>query len=125
MTRNEHDPADDRTRPLLLGYFRAHLLMTVNEMAQARSLLSAFATTEGFALGTVFIEHADSAPAAFDALIEAVQRYEARAVAVPHLRHLSVLGTPSKVRLHLERVTSARLLVASQISCMPPAQDDR
>ncbi len=112
MTRTSTGSAGDRTRPLVLGYFRAHILMTIHEMAQVRTALAAFASAEGFTLGTVFIEHADSAPAAFEAMVAAVRTGEVKAVVVPSLRHLGVLGAPSNVKRQFESRTSARFLAA-------------
>lgn len=83
MTRTSTGSAGDRTRPLVLGYFRAHILMTIHEMAQVRTALAAFASAEGFTLGTVFIEHADSAPAAFEAMVAAVRPAKSRRWSCP------------------------------------------
>jgi len=74
--------------------------------------LASFAHVQGFTLGTVFTEHAHTAPAAFRALIEAAKRYEVRAVVVPSLEHLAVLGVPPTLRNYMERCTGARVLVA-------------
>ena len=106
------DAAVSGTRPLLLGYARMHLLMSASELVRMKECLTAFAQAEGFALGTVFTEHAHTAPAGFHALIEAVKRYEARAVVVPSLRHLAVLGSPPTLERYVERCTGARVLVA-------------
>ncbi len=106
------DAAVSGTRLLLLGYARVHLLMNAAELGWLKERLAAFAQAEGFALGTVFTEHAHTAPAGFHALIEAVKRYEARAIVVPSLRHLAVLGSPPTLERYVERCTGARVLVA-------------
>ncbi len=101
------------TRPLLFGYVRVHLLMSPAELARVTERLLAFARVEGYALGAVFTEYAESAPAAFWALVDAVKEHEAAAVVVPDLRHLAVLGAPPTLERYLERCTGARVLVAA------------
>jgi hypothetical protein len=96
------------TRPLLLGYVRAHLLMTAAELVQIKDQLVTFAQAEGFTLGKVYTEHAHTFPAAFEALVQAVRRDEVRAVVVPSLQHLGVLGAPQKVKEGVEQ-TPARV----------------
>src|SRR4051794_32649110 len=65
----------DYTRPLLLGYLRKHLLMTDDELYDTEERLEHFARIEGFAMGTIYIEEVETSPAAFEALVEAVNRY--------------------------------------------------
>ncbi len=101
----------DSTRPLLLGYMRAHILMTADEIAAAADTLAAFASTEGFVLGTVYVEHARSAPAAFHALLDEIRRdNDVWAVAVPTPHHLAVGGRQAMQR-HLEHHGSVHVLV--------------
>ncbi len=100
------------TRPLLFGYVRLHLLMTETELADTKERLHYFAHVEGFTLGTVFVEQAHTVPAGFEALIAAVKHYEARAVVVPSLQHLAVLGTPPALRDYVQSVTGVPVLVA-------------
>jgi DNA invertase Pin-like site-specific DNA recombinase len=77
------------TRPLLLGYIRADESRNDAEVAEARSHLEAFADAEGFALGTVYVEHGATRPAAFSALLEDIRRdEEVWAVVVPEVRDL-------------------------------------
>lgn len=56
-------------RPLVLGFVLKHLLMTDDELAGTRARLEQFATVEGFAMGTVYVEDSATAPAAFEALV--------------------------------------------------------
>ncbi len=103
----------DHTKPLLLGYVRMHLLMTDNELADAKERLAYFAAVEGFSLGTVYVEQVDTAPAAFEALVESVNRYGVTAVVIPSMLHFAVLSSPAAIKDHFEKATGARVLVAS------------
>jgi hypothetical protein len=89
------------TRPLLLGYLRAHLLMTEAELASTTQELASFAAAEGYTLGTVFVEHTDREPAAFEALVAAVRQQEAAAVVVPNSRHVPADLTEHLAGIHL------------------------
>ena len=106
----------DMTRPLMLVYVRAHLLMTWDELADAKADLAHFAAAEGYTFGTVYTERIDRAPAAFHALMDAVKREEASAVVVPSLHHLAVLGAPLAMKEHLEHYTGARVITARTAS---------
>lgn len=102
----------DATCPIGFGYVREHFLMSAAELARARARIVAFARAEGYALQGIFVERVETAPAAFEALIEAVNRYEATAVVVPGLSHLKTFEAPANLRERLERTTGARVLVA-------------
>jgi hypothetical protein len=108
--------ADDRPdaaiRPLMLGYVRAHLLMTERELSVLKQELARFAQQEGYALGTVYVERIDRIPAALGALLEAVERERPAALVVPSVLHLAPLGLPPKVMHFLEATTGVRVLVA-------------
>ena len=104
----------DYTRPLLLGYLRKHLLMTDEELDDTKERLAHFAHVEGFAMGLIFIEEVQTAPRAFQALIEAVIRDEVAAVVIPSMLHLAVLSAPTAIRDHFEHATGARIMVAGQ-----------
>ncbi|TDD27656.1 hypothetical protein E1218_09710 [Kribbella turkmenica] len=90
------------TRPTVLGYVRADALSCAEELAAATDSLVAFATAEGFTLGTVYTERDAAESAAFRALLEEVKRTEVRAVVVPTMNHLGPVGTPAAVRQRLE-----------------------
>lgn len=80
----------NHTRPLLFGYIRADLLSTAADLAMVQSELEAFADVEEFTLGAVYVEHGDTTPGAFIALMDAVGRTDdAWGVVVPDLRHLA------------------------------------
>jgi hypothetical protein len=106
----------DATRPLILGYLRKHLLMTEEELADTTERLAHFAQIEGFALGTVYVEQVDTAPAAFQALVEAANRDEVTAVVVPSMLHFAVLSAPATIKQRFEHLTGARVVVAN----LPP-----
>lgn len=78
-------------RPVLLGYIRADVLHSSTAIPRLEAELQAFADTEEFSLGTVYVEQGE-ASAAFHALMTEISRDEAnRGVVVPDLRHLTVL----------------------------------
>lgn len=103
----------NQTRPLLLGYIRRHLLTTDAELDETTERLSLFAAMEGFSLGTVYVEHLETTPAAFEALVEAVNRYEVTAVVVPSMLHFALLSAPAAIKDRFEHITGARVLVAA------------
>lgn len=105
----------DYTRPLLLGYILKHLLMTDGELADLKDQLEQFAEVEGFAMGTIYIEETETTPAAFEALIAAVNRYEVTTVVIPSRLHFAALAVTYDVKDTFERATSARVIIASSI----------
>ncbi|MFB6724219.1 hypothetical protein ACFCV3_28840 [Kribbella sp. NPDC056345] len=105
--------AVDRTNPLVLGYIRQHLLMTEMELFDAKNRLARLAIAEGFTLGTVFVEKREASPAAFEALVQAIDHDRATAVLLPSMLLFAVLGAPLAVRLTFERATGAQVFVAA------------
>jgi hypothetical protein len=105
----------DYTRPLLLGYVLKHLLMTDGELADTKSQLEDFARIEGFAMGRIYTEKTDTTPAAFEALIAAVNRYEVTTVVIPSRLHFAALAVTHDVKDTFERATGARVVIASNI----------
>lgn len=104
---------DTCTRPLALGYIRARVLMTADEITAEKVSLAAFALAEGFALGTVYLEHPRTAPAAFEALLEEVRRdNDVWAVVVPTARHLPDGGL-RVMRRNLEHHGTVHLMLAA------------
>ncbi|GAA1696361.1 hypothetical protein GCM10009745_48000 [Kribbella yunnanensis] len=101
----------DYTRPLLLGYVRQDLLPPDYDAERMKRLFEGFARAEGFAMGSVYAEHRSTAPAAFHALIESLDRYELTAVVMPSWEHLELVGDPAAVKQQFERVTGARFLL--------------
>jgi hypothetical protein len=81
----------EHIRPVLLGYIRADMLRNGTELPRVEAELQAFAVTEEFSLGTIYVEQR-GASGAFHALMSEMSRDEAaRGVIVPDLRHLTVL----------------------------------
>ena len=103
----------DYTKPLILGYARRHLLMTDDELGDTKERLKYFARVKGFVLGTVYVEEVETSPAAFQDLVEAVNRQEVTAVVVPSMLHLAVLSAPATIKDYFERATGARVMVAN------------
>lgn len=101
----------DYARPLLLGYARRDLYLSDRHVDDLERELGAFAQLEGFAMGSVYLESPDTAPAAFEALVTSVNRYEVTAVVLPDLRHLALVGDPEAAKRQFERVTGARLIL--------------
>ena len=82
-------------RPMLFGYLHPPVALPGSELAALSWALTSFAETEGFTLAGIFVETAGSGDGAFTALLATMQRWDARAVAVPSLSHLArVRGLP-------------------------------
>lgn len=80
----------DHIRPVLLGYIRVDVLRNGTELPQMEAELHAFAESEEFSLGTIYVEQGP-ASGAFHALMNEMSLDEAaRGVVVPDLRHLTV-----------------------------------
>jgi hypothetical protein len=103
----------DYTKRLLLGYVLKHLLMTDDELAEAKDHLEQFARVEGYAMGTIYVEDNSTTPAAFEALIDAVNRYEVTTVIIPSRLHFAALAVTHDVKDTFERTTGARVVVAN------------
>ncbi|GAB3823084.1 hypothetical protein [Kribbella italica] len=101
----------DYTRPLMLGYARRDLYITDDQVETMKEELRQFAQLEGFTRGTVYVEEADSAPAAYEALVASVNRYEVTAIVLPCLRHLGLLGDTQQVKRRFEQETGARIIL--------------
>jgi len=95
----------------MFGYLRVQRLAAGTTPGAISAQLAEYAHSEGYSLAGVFLDQAHTSPAAFDALIEAVKRYDARAIAIPTLEHLAVLGAPPPLREFLQRRTGAQVLV--------------
>jgi len=103
--------AEDFSKPLLLGYLRRDLLVVDSQVTELKREMADFAQAEGFAMGHTYVEKPESWPAAFEALIESVNRYQVTAVVLPGLLHFTGLGLPTGIRDSFERATGARVLV--------------
>ena len=101
--------------PLALGYARKHLLVVESEVCRTRERLASFAQVAGLRLGGVYVEEVQTWPTAFEELIEAALNEKPRVLLVPSLIHLAVLGAPTRIKSHVERLTGARVLAASDV----------
>jgi hypothetical protein len=108
----------DFTKPLLLGYVRHDLLLTDGQVGRLEREMCRFAQTEGFSMGSTYVEKPGTWPAAFEALIESVKRYDVSAVVLPSLLHFAVLGAPDGIKDIFERATGAQVIVLD-----PPRSD--
>jgi hypothetical protein len=80
----------DRIRPLVFGYICEDALTGEEPLASAEARLEEFAHSEGFTLGTTFIERRNGRPWAFDALMQEIRRGdEAWGIVIPDVGHLS------------------------------------
>ncbi|MFI5729262.1 hypothetical protein ACIA49_04015 [Kribbella sp. NPDC051587] len=82
-----------------------------HDVDRLRRMFEAFAHVEGFAMGSAYAERRSTAPAAFEALVESINRYELTAVDIQGWQHLELLGEPTAVKQQFERVTGARFLL--------------
>jgi hypothetical protein len=103
----------------MFGYVRLTRTAAQDELNEFHACLEEFARIEGYVLGTVFVERANTAPAAFDALLKAVRMYDARGVVVPSSEHLQVLGKPPALTDFLRRVAGVAVFTA-QSGAEPP-----
>ncbi len=106
--------AEDFTKPLLLGYLRRDLLVVDCQVTELEQQMAKFAQVEGFAMGHTYVEKPESWLAAFEALIESVNRHEVTAVLLPSLLHFTGLGMPTDIRDSFERATGARVLALTR-----------
>ena len=105
----------ERIRPLLLGYIREDVL-SGELLASAQTRLEDFADSEGFTLGTIFVERRHTAPRAFDALMEEIRRGdEAWAIVIPEVAHLNDVDHRA-MSASQEDYTSMTVLVAHAFS---------
>jgi hypothetical protein len=100
----------DRTRPLMFGYLRVHALAANVTREAIEAQFRAFAEAEGYEFVWVFVDQDRYAPSALDALIDAVKKYDATAVAVPSMDHLKVLGAPPPLAKLVQYATGAQVL---------------
>ncbi|HEY0694525.1 MAG TPA: hypothetical protein VGD71_36525 [Kribbella sp.] len=105
------DGSEDGARQPLLGYLHRGLVND-NQVGMVMRELADVAHTRGFSMRALYVEQPCGWPAAFEALIEAVIRYEIVAVALPNLLHFAALGAPTTIRDALEWSTGVRVLVA-------------
>ena len=107
--------APQRRLPPLVGRglsgFAEDLLVVDSQVTELERQMADLAQVEGFAMGHIYVEKPESWPAAFEALIESVNRYEVTAIVLPSLLHLAALAATHDVQDTFERATGARVLV--------------
>jgi hypothetical protein len=74
------------------GYFREHMLMDAAEMDRARRWLVSAAKSRGLDIDAIFIEHLETVPEAFAAMIEKLQAAGPKVLIIPGAHHLAGLG---------------------------------
>jgi hypothetical protein len=105
-------PVEANVRPLALGYFRVSSGTPEERAKQFRDDIAAYATREGFTLGEVYSDFYESQASGFSALVDALERGEARRVIVPALYHFARSpGIQLSFKEMLERKTGACVVV--------------
>ncbi len=77
-------------KPLAYGYMRVDSDARDGDIMQMELVLKDYAEREGYCFAAIFHEYDATNRAAFDELIEELQRTEARCVIVPTMEHLSI-----------------------------------
>jgi hypothetical protein len=103
------------TRPIMFGYIRTRLLPNNDAVVATGHRLQAYAHAEGYSLELVFFEQPDTTPSAFEALLHATREHGVRAIVVPDLQHLEVLGAPPALNDFVVRATGAAVLEADAV----------
>lgn len=104
------------TKPLMFGYLRVRQLADDVTPGEISAQFAEYADTEGYALAGVFVDQDSTRPRGLDALIDAVKKFDARAVAVPTLDHLAVLASsqPPLVKF-VQNATGAQVLAMDEL----------
>jgi hypothetical protein len=89
-------------RPALYGFFYEEAFTSPRQAADTRGQMAEFAARWGYRLAKVFTEKPGEAPAAFEALREAVRR-DCAAVVVPNVDHLKPYGDVLELVSELQR----------------------
>lgn len=110
--RVEQPEVEGAMRPLALGYIREDRWMSNEQLTHAKRVLAEFADREGYSLGTIYVDHLERTPAAFEALVATAIREEAAAVIVPGFDNLALIGSAPELAAHLAKRTGARILDA-------------
>ncbi|GAA5126119.1 recombinase family protein [Haloechinothrix salitolerans] len=101
-----------RVRPLALGYFRISRDASDGRARQYQDEIAAYAEREGFTLGEVYTDHYEAQTSGFSALVDSLERGEARHVIVPALHHFARSpGIQLAFKEMLERKTGACVVV--------------
>lgn len=98
----------DRTRPLLIGYFREIFFANASQRAATRQRLVEFAAQEGYALELILCQDFDQGQSEFERLLELIKFHGASAVVISEPADLD-----GAQRHRLEVETDAHVLVAT------------
>lgn len=90
--------------------------MTARERAGTIATLMSVATSDGFEVGKIFLEQVESAPAAYNSLVDAASAEDVVAVLMPSLRHLDGIGDPEMIATQLAVSAQVEVLVLPQPS---------
>ncbi|MGW7687129.1 hypothetical protein ACWGID_40690 [Kribbella sp. NPDC054772] len=110
--------ADGETKtelPRAYAYARKHLLMCESEVNRTKERLTYFAKQAGYNLSAVFVEEVQTAPDAFERLVQAVVNDKVETVILPSMLHFAVLGDPKRIREHFEGATGAKVVIAVDV----------
>ncbi|MBV2356898.1 recombinase family protein [Streptomyces sp. J2-1] len=98
-------------KPLIFGYMRVPDDMSDEDAKKKQDDMATYAEVEGFTLATVFHEFMDGQINAFEEMVGAVRRAEARHVLVPTYRDLALTRPlQDAMALHLEQKAGARIV---------------
>ena len=108
----------DLTRPLMFAYLRVRELAPGITPADIWPAFNEYAEGEGYALAGVYVERDCTTPTAFGGLLDAVKQHGAKAVVVPTLEHLAVLGPNARPTLDglVRRATGAQVHVMDELA---------
>jgi hypothetical protein len=105
-------PVETNMRPLALGYFRVSDGAPEEQVKRFRDDVAAYAAREGFTLAEVYNDHYESQTSGFSALVDALERGEARYVIVPAPHHFARSpGIQFAFKEMLERKTGSCVVV--------------
>ncbi len=108
--------SQDATEPrFVAGYFREHMLMTASETEQARKQLASTAKSHGVDIDAIFIEHLETAPDAFAAMIGKLQTSGQNILFIPGAHHLAGLGNHPIVVLEALKCDGVEVIFAPHV----------
>jgi hypothetical protein len=97
------------------GYFREHMLMDAAEMDRARRGMVSVAKSRGLDIDAIFIEHLETAPEAFAAMIEKLQASGPKVLIIPGAHHLAGLGNHPLVVLQALKCGGVEVIFAPHV----------
>src|SRR5882757_8849239 len=93
------------------AYVSGHLLMTELELCDLEEVLASFAQRRAWCLRSICVEQPHTMPAAFQELVELVERGRISTVLIPSLHHLAAMGEPLRIKTYLEEFLGGRVVV--------------